>query len=885
MPVPTVVTVLPRSEPVVEALPATADVPALWRAVARAVQRLAERHGLSPADVVVLLPFAQHLPLARTAWAEAQPASFLPRFETTETLARRLVPWPEAAPGAFGFDAVADRLQAAALLRRQLPDWPRRDARGFALAASRLADTAGALVHARLASQPWAARAAWLAEARARLAVVEGPGAQERALARLALEWSLTADSASTDALFAHRPGAWVALRGVTVDPLVESLLAAAEVPALRLQADVDAVAALATAPVLPAVASCRDFEDEAQRAAAAVLDHLTRGEVPVALIALDRVLVRRVRALLERAGPALADETGWKLSTTRAGARIVGLLRALQPRASTDDALGALKSLPLRSSHAAGLATLEADCRRHGLTVIAQVEGARLEGEAAELWRHWQHLGEPLRAPRRLPLADWLARLRDTLERAALWQSLEEDAAGAQVLDALRCRDPSPAVWPAAVLATQLDAAGLLDWVDQVLEQVAFRPPSAVEPQVVVTPLARAALRPFAAIVCPGADAAHLGAWPVPEALLGDALAVALGLTGARDKREAERSAFNQLLRAPRLTLLWRGQDGSEPLQASPLLRQWRLGADVQGRSLVSAPDPRSLLPVEPQPLERPAPTAPAALLLKRIDASSYEALRACPYRYFAQRLLALREAEELDDAVDKADYGQWLHAVLEAFHARRGAARDRVSDAALLDAVAAEQQAALGLDDASFLPYAAWFGRLAPRYLDWLATQEAAGASVRETELTLEAQPAELAGVGLRLQGRIDRIDHLARGDGLRILDYKTSGADTLRQRLRRPGEDTQLAFYAALLVAARGHPAGELQAAYLALDGKDGVRDLPQADVEASAARLVEGLADDFSRLHAGAAMPALGEGSACEHCSARGLCRRDHWSAAA
>ena len=64
---------------------------------------------------------------------------------------------------------------------------------------------------------------------------------------------------------------------------------------------------------------------------------HLGRGERPVALIAQDRVLVRRVRALLERAGVRIADETGWKLSTTRAGASVMSLLQAARPDASAD--------------------------------------------------------------------------------------------------------------------------------------------------------------------------------------------------------------------------------------------------------------------------------------------------------------------------------------------------------------------------------------------------------------------------------------------------------------------------------------------------------------------------------------------------------------------
>jgi len=46
--------------------------------------------------------------------------------------------------------------------------------------------------------------------------------------------------------------------------------------------------------------------------------------------------------------------------------------------------------------------------------------------------------------------------------------------------------------------------------------------------------------------------------------------------------------------------------------------------------------------------------------------------------------------------------------------------------------------------------------------------------------------------------------------------------------------------------------------------------------------SAALLIAGLGRDLARLSEGAAMPALGEGSACEFCEARGLCRRDHWA---
>jgi ATP-dependent helicase/nuclease subunit B len=42
------------------------------------------------------------------------------------------------------------------------------------------------------------------------------------------------------------------------------------------------------------------------------------------------------------------------------------------------------------------------------------------------------------------------------------------------------------------------------------------------------------------------------------------------------------------------------------------------------------------------------------------------------------------------------------------------------------------------------------------------------------------------------------------------------------------------------------------------------------------------LSEHLAAERVRIEQGAPLPALGEGTVCEVCEARGLCRRDHWS---
>jgi ATP-dependent helicase/nuclease subunit B len=364
-----------------ETLQATLGVADVWAAVASAVQRFGTELGASPADIVVLLPLAHHLPLARAAWTALQPSSWMPRFETTRTLADSLAPMPRAEAGAPCFDADVDRLQAMEILAAAVPDWSRRDPRGFALAVSRVVDLTHSLARAR-AEQPPTARSSWAAVARERLAGSGAPAAAERVLARLALEWSLSAPTDAADALFAHRPAAWVGLRAGGCDALAEALLAAADSPTLWLDAERGLSAPSAGEVV---VAACSDFENEAQRTAATVLALLQQDDgsrAPVALIALDRLLVRRVRALLERQHVTLADETGWKLSTTRAAARVASLLRAAGHRAGTDDLLDFLKSLPgaaPRGPHAHCIDALEAALRNHSWTDVTQVDRSRL--------------------------------------------------------------------------------------------------------------------------------------------------------------------------------------------------------------------------------------------------------------------------------------------------------------------------------------------------------------------------------------------------------------------------------------------------------------------------------------------------------------------------
>jgi ATP-dependent helicase/nuclease subunit B len=63
---------------------------------------------------------------------------------------------------------------------------------------------------------------------------------------------------------------------------------------------------------------------------------------------------------------------------------------------------------------------------------------------------------------------------------------------------------------------------------------------------------------------------------------------------------------------------------------------------------------------------------------------------------------------------------------------------------------------------------------------------------------------------------------------------------------------------------------------------LGEKEPTKTYAQPDIVGLRDELIDSILTDMTRIGQGAALPALGEGKACEYCAARGLCRKDFWS---
>lgn len=827
--------------------PGPADA-AWWRTAAQAVLEAAQAQGPLARDAVWLLPFAALLPLARRATAEL--GGWPPRIETPQTLAAQLAPAPATPPGAYSGDARRDTLRARQLMRATAwgRTWAQRDAGAFDAAQASLLTTARTLAGHAATLAP-AERPAWWQAARELLA--PQAGYREGQLALLAIDWVAAHDAAATDVLFDLRPSLLVALQAGGADALTERLLAAQAArggAALRLQADAPADTPWWTvAPTPPALAAYTDAEAEAQAVAARVLAELQLGQ-PVALVALERRVVRRVHALLARAGAAVQDDTGWRLPTTRAGARVMQALRAARARPEATDAasrdawLAWLKDADWAAP--AAVDALESIWRGRALAP------ARRE-QADALWTETAAQLAPWHDPPQRPLADWLGLLAQAVPTDPA------DPAAAAVALAL--------VAPPGLVATlRLDA--FITWVDAALEQAVYVPRLTTAAQVVITPLARAMLRPFAAVLVPGADAQRLGQGLTDAGLLTPAQAARLGLPTPEAQRLREAQVLAQVLRQPRLALSWHQAEAGRPLAPSPLLERLAL---AHGGALATwdAAPPLRAWPATP-PLA-PLPDASAALWPASLSASALAAWRACPYQFFARTLLGLAEDAELEADRSRADHGSWLHATLERFHASRSG----TDDAAELRTAACTAQDALGLTDAALLPFRALFESLVPRYLDWLHARDAEGWRVAHSEATRR---------GTGLHGRIDRIDTGPAGR-VQLLDYKTGSASRLKDALKTPLEDTQLMVYAALALQNGDAVADGLAAAYLPLGERSGaLTELPNPDVADALGLWWPAVAAELARGRAGEPLRALGQGAACTHCLARGLCRRDAWA---
>ncbi len=664
--------------------------------------------------------------------------------------------------------------------------------------------------------------------------------------------------------------------------------------------------------PASPAAERLRIYRAASAEDEARAIDIQTRrwlldGHARIGIVTEDRRLARRLRALLERAEVTVHDAAGWALSTTAAAAALERWLETLEEDFAYRPLTDLLKSpfvFPAqeRAALLAAVHRFEQDIvihenvgrgmqryrahlayRRARLSTAA---GSAVQGLLDAVEAAAKPLLPFLRDTRRHPPTRILDALETSLRALGLYDSFSHDAAGQRVLQEL-------AAMKAALQGRSLPMGwrDFRTWLGRTLERFNFQapsPPAAVH----LLSLEQSALADFDALIIAGANAEHLPGSGEASPFFNDAVRAELGLPASRARYTQRFYFFRRLLEcAPRVLITLQREDNGEERLPSPwleVLSEFHALAygddlgDSELAALVNHPAAEVLRTDSlalPAPRSRPAPALAADLLPRKISASAYQQMVDCPYQFFAARGLRLSAPETVREALEKSDYGERVHLVLQAFHGGRNGypgpfaapltLANRAEALALLETIS---RAVFARDLEDNFMHRGWLQRwLAriPEYIDWQIERQ---RHWRVHAVEVSAERALQPGRGIA--GRVDRVDQNA--DGQAIIDYKTGGMPNMEAV--ETGEAVQLPFYALL---AEG-PVQRVE--YLGLDRQ--VKSHAVLEGEALtrlAADNGERLLGVLDQIGGGAALPAWGDDVTCGYCVMRGLCRKDTWPA--
>jgi RecB family exonuclease len=273
-----------------------------------------------------------------------------------------------------------------------------------------------------------------------------------------------------------------------------------------------------------------------------------------------------------------------------------------------------------------------------------------------------------------------------------------------------------------------------------------------------------------------------------------------------------------------------------------------------------------------------------------RKWSVSALETYLGCPFKFFAQHVLALEEEPDDEEVMDPRAQGVFVHAVFERFFeawqaAGRGAITPGNLDAAreMFGEVVDRAAAALPGAEAA-LERTRLLGSPAAAGLGEAVLRMEAERPVEVVERLLEH---ELRGDFLvrtadgvrtvRLRGKADRIDLLADGT-FRLIDYKLGWPPDRRKAL-------QLAIYGICaeqrLRGRRGREWTLGEAVYLAFKGPRRVVPLFQSDGRDEVlAGAQQRLADALDAIARGEFPPTPDDVFRCETCTFTAVCRKDY-----
>ncbi len=641
-----------------------------------------------------------------------------------------------------------------------------------------------------------------------------------------------------------------------------------------------------------PKILATRGLEDEAKAVTSQVLFWISEGLENIAIVGLDNLTARRVRALLEREQIFLQDELGWLLSTTSASTVILRWVEACTNDFNHESLLDLIKSpflvhknldkeLLLSQLGEILRTTSVRSCIKAYLSEVKKLD----ESENTEVFLNKLELASiHFRKQKNNSLSVWLDHLEKSLKALGIAQRLMIDSAGRQIMDLLRRHQTQ--------LGSSQDQFSVFEWIQWLkfqFESNEFYDSEVVSP-IVLTKLDNSKIRFFEAVVLVGCDTNHLPGKHNNLSVLGNSVRSELGLPGdsAKVKAIGENLVWLLSLRIP-ITFTWQQQKDGNPNGLSPILEMLDLQKTLLGgRTLIlqdnspyfsnvgTSPEScshRSLYQ-ESNFSDASSVALPTQFVPTKISSSGYASLLNCPFQYYSRYVLSLSPSLKIDEDLNKNDFGRSIHNILYQFHKLKISVNEdsrKKAEIVFRSLIANE----LKKINCSYLVRLSWtsdFEKIIEKYLDWQIKREKNGWNFFSGEVSCEKTILIDSDKTLTLSGIIDRIDRKSK-DEYSLIDYKTTQFVKLRKFINSPDEFTQLLFYVSLVSN------NLLQASYLGLNkGSIQLFDIEE-DIKEFSEKNIDRLKTIFSMLYQGKSMPANGSEASCNFCEMRGLCRKD------
>lgn len=649
------------------------------------------------------------------------------------------------------------------------------------------------------------------------------------------------------------------------------------------------------------------NLEQHAQAIALYIRAALADNADRIGVVCEDRLLARRLRALLERSDINLHDAVGWALSTTYAAAILESWLICIELDFPYQAFLDLLKSPALIESDDDELLKLvyrfEHDIVLHeqkGSGIDRYINAIdyrtrRLENwsdrhrrELLALLEHFKSAAGPMRqlCNTSFKAAQAIESLINSLQYFTKTHFFQTDAAADQILQVL-----NSLLQAADSQATILRWRELRNWIATTLEKEYFTPNHPDHGKLILLTLQQSGLQHFDALVIAAADERHLPGNDVHLPFFNQSVRLSLGLPDKSINLRVKETLFRNLLQAsPSILITWQKEDNGEPISASHWISAISTFHDnVYGQALEPKiikqwlQHPRAAPTIEDAntPVEvvaQPKPTVGTVSVPTEITVSAHQRLIDCPYLFYVQDILRLKPLDEVREALQKSDYGNLVHQCLEAFHI--GTKKIPGSFTQPLNADTREaaihtlneiSQHVFSTDVENNYQHHAWLQRwqdFIPSYIDW-QIEHAADWEITGGEKRTDTRLHE----NLTLRGRIDRLEQNA--DKLNVVDYKT-GVTPSRDDIVS-GEEVQLISYSFLIEHVTS-------VQYLGVDGRQGVNDKSKVEyeeLETLKAAVKQRLIDLMQRIRNNEPMPAHGDDITCSYCDAAGICRKQSW----